>query len=187
MEKKELLRKSAITIFAKEGYYNSTVKMVADEAGVAVGTIYNYFANKKEILEYIFEVELKKRIEHLEKLKSKDLTFQQKAITFLDKHFTELEANPETTTVLTQESRPPSKHSLESVDGFMNQLPALIAELLEQAKDKGEIRDVDSRLVANAIFNSLHGMAVKVSRSKEYNFAQAKKELINLYWIGLAK
>ncbi|WP_408956149.1 TetR/AcrR family transcriptional regulator [Natroniella sp. ANB-PHB2] len=187
MSKRELVRQSAIELFVQEGYYNTTVKMISEGAGVAVGTVYNYFANKKEILEYIFEVELTKRVRFLEELKNKDVSFQQKVIIFLNKHFSELEANPTTTTVLTQECRLPSKNNLQTVEKFMNQIPDLIAQLLEQAEEKGEIREVNSKLVANIIFNSLHGMAVKVSRSEKYNFAQAKKELINLYWLGLKK
>ncbi|MCK8817780.1 TetR/AcrR family transcriptional regulator [Natroniella sulfidigena] len=187
MNKKELIRQSAIELFAQDGYYNTTVKMVSKKAGIAVGTVYNYFANKEEILEYIFEVELTKRIRFLEELKNKDISFQQKARLFLDKHFSELEAKPTTTTVLTQECRLPSENKLETVEKFMNQIPALIAQLLEQAKEKGEIREINSKLVANAIFNSLQGMAIKVSRSEEYNFAQAKKELLNLYWLGLKR
>lgn len=187
MDKKEEILDSAVTVFASEGYHNATVKMIADKADIAVGTVYNYFDNKAEILANIFTIELSKRTDLLKSLKEKELTFQQKAMIFLDKHFSELEANPEVTTVLTQESRPPRKHSLKVVKDFMNQLPALMAELLEEAKEKGEIRDINSQLIANAIFNSLHGMAVKVSQSEVYDFPQAKKELINLYWLGLKR
>ena len=51
MEKKELIRKYSIKVMAKEGYHNTKVQAIADEANISVGTIYNYFKNKKEILD----------------------------------------------------------------------------------------------------------------------------------------
>ena len=65
MNKKELIRKHSIKVMAKEGYHNTKVQTIAQEANISVGTIYNYFKNKKEILEYIFQVEHDRRIKFL--------------------------------------------------------------------------------------------------------------------------
>jgi len=40
----------ASRIFAKKGYHKATTKEIARAAGVAEGTIYNYFNNKRELL-----------------------------------------------------------------------------------------------------------------------------------------
>jgi AcrR family transcriptional regulator len=41
---------AAIKVFAEKGFHAATVKDVATEAGVADGTIYNYFENKSALL-----------------------------------------------------------------------------------------------------------------------------------------
>ena len=41
---------AAIKVFAEKGFHAATIKDVAAEAGVADGTIYNYFANKTALL-----------------------------------------------------------------------------------------------------------------------------------------
>ena len=41
---------AAVEVFAEKGFDNATVKDVAKAAGVADGTIYNYFRNKKDLL-----------------------------------------------------------------------------------------------------------------------------------------
>lgn len=41
---------SAIKVFAEKGFHAATIKDVATEAGVADGTIYNYFENKMALL-----------------------------------------------------------------------------------------------------------------------------------------
>ena len=40
----------AAQVFAKKGFHKSTTKEIAQAAGVAEGTIYNYFDNKRELL-----------------------------------------------------------------------------------------------------------------------------------------
>lgn len=186
--KKELIRESAIKVIAAEGYYNTTVKMIAEEADIAVGTVYNYFTNKKEILNYIFKVEFDKRIELLESLRKQEKSLREILIFFLNKHFSWLENSRATTTVLVQESSLPHKHSLTAINDFMNKLPQLLAEMIETAQQKGEIRKVNSEIIANAIFHSIRGVALKVEGDDlDYNFNMAKRELINFIWVGLIK
>lgn len=40
----------AAQVFAKKGFHKATTKEIAQAAGVAEGTIYNYFRNKRELL-----------------------------------------------------------------------------------------------------------------------------------------
>jgi len=46
---------ASVRIFSKVGYFDTKIHKIADEAGVANGTVYLYFKNKEEILIRIFE------------------------------------------------------------------------------------------------------------------------------------
>jgi TetR/AcrR family fatty acid metabolism transcriptional regulator len=46
--------KAAVAVFSMHGYHASTVADVAKEAGVATGTIYNYFERKEDLLIELF-------------------------------------------------------------------------------------------------------------------------------------
>ncbi len=46
-------------VFARQGFYQSTVAQIAKEAGVADGTIYLYFKNKDDILVNFFHYKTK--------------------------------------------------------------------------------------------------------------------------------
>ena len=41
MEKKEAIRQAAITVIAQRGFHEAVIDMIAGEARVSVGTIYN--------------------------------------------------------------------------------------------------------------------------------------------------
>lgn len=54
---REQIMKAALRVFGERGYERSTTKAIAQEAGVAEGTIFNYFPTKKDILLSFWEEE----------------------------------------------------------------------------------------------------------------------------------
>ena len=49
-ERRNQILDAAARLFARKGYKGATIREIAHEAGVAEGTIYNYFANKHDLL-----------------------------------------------------------------------------------------------------------------------------------------
>jgi TetR/AcrR family transcriptional regulator, fatty acid metabolism regulator protein len=49
-DKKEIILKSALSVFSEKGYHAATISEIASKANVAEGTIYTYFKNKEELL-----------------------------------------------------------------------------------------------------------------------------------------
>lgn len=47
----QAIREAAIRVVARKGFAHATVQDIADEAGVAKGTVYLYFKSREEILE----------------------------------------------------------------------------------------------------------------------------------------
>jgi len=50
---RELLIESALHQFAANGYHGTSMRQIAEAAGLAVGGIYNHFASKEEILKAV--------------------------------------------------------------------------------------------------------------------------------------
>jgi TetR/AcrR family fatty acid metabolism transcriptional regulator len=48
--KRQLILRAAAAVFARRGYHGASMAQVAEEAGVAAGTIYLYFAGKEQLL-----------------------------------------------------------------------------------------------------------------------------------------
>ncbi len=53
-EKRRLILDAAVRVFAQKGYHTCRVGDIAEEAGVAHGLLYHYFASKEEVLETVF-------------------------------------------------------------------------------------------------------------------------------------
>ncbi|MGA2107933.1 MAG: TetR family transcriptional regulator [Syntrophorhabdales bacterium] len=55
MDKKELLARTAIDLFAKKGYANTSIRDIGKAAKVNVALIYYYFKDKEALLQHIIE------------------------------------------------------------------------------------------------------------------------------------
>lgn len=55
IQKKQLVIDTARKLFYKNGYYNTTTNEIAKQAGLSIGTLYSYFADKETILLALLE------------------------------------------------------------------------------------------------------------------------------------
>ncbi|HEY6397740.1 MAG TPA: TetR/AcrR family transcriptional regulator [Solirubrobacteraceae bacterium] len=53
-DKRRLILDAAVRVFARQGFHTCRVSDIADEAGVAYGLVYHYFASKEQILDTLF-------------------------------------------------------------------------------------------------------------------------------------
>src|SRR4030095_1581823 len=60
--KREILR-AALELFSKKGFFRTTTKQISDKAGIAEGTLFNYFKTKEDLALYFFEQELAALVE----------------------------------------------------------------------------------------------------------------------------
>lgn len=49
IEKKRLIKKTAINLFSSNGYHSVSTNEIAKKAGVSIGTLYSYFPNKETL------------------------------------------------------------------------------------------------------------------------------------------
>ncbi len=54
LDKRRLILDAAVRVFARQGFHACRVSDIADEAGVAYGLVYHYFASKDEVLNTLF-------------------------------------------------------------------------------------------------------------------------------------
>jgi AcrR family transcriptional regulator len=75
-EKIKLITETALRLFAQHGYESTSVSMIAKEAGISKGLMYNYFESKNALLKLVMEEGMKGFMEVLniqnEKVISRD-------------------------------------------------------------------------------------------------------------------
>ena len=102
--KEENILKSAVNIFAKEGFYKAKIVDIAEKAGVATGSVYLYFKSKEDILLMIFEniwSFMHNKLEYI--VRDKNLSPVDKFDAMIDLIFDTFSANPDTAVVIANE------------------------------------------------------------------------------------
>src|SRR5690606_37882473 len=54
-EKEKQLIEASIDLFAQEGFWNTPTARIAKHAGVATGTLFNYFASKDVLIDAVYQ------------------------------------------------------------------------------------------------------------------------------------
>lgn len=73
---KQAILAAALKLFAEKGFYNTSTRTISRKAGIAEGTLFNYFETKEDLALYFFEREMEEGIGWFEgkpRLKRADL------------------------------------------------------------------------------------------------------------------
>jgi len=87
---RESILKQGETLLKENGYDKLAMREVASKCGIAVGTLYNYFPNKDELVEQIIFEHWGEVLVHIEKLTVSEITLKEKLLTlsrYLDDFF----------------------------------------------------------------------------------------------------
>ncbi len=194
-DKRAAILNAALRTFVKRGYPDTKVSEIASEAGVAEGTLYNYFTSKEELLLALFDEkwgaiigDIKKKIARLDdpnkKLKA---VFAMVVRMFRkDRHLAEIFLVD-----IRQSSIFLSNYTVKRIVEFIG----LIEEILEEGKRKGIYRkDLDSGVAKMVIFGAAQGILLswvlndsKLVKDKTFKFSlyRAAKTLKDIFKTGL--
>ena len=72
IERQEEILQVAFEEFALKGYQNASLSIIIKKLGLAKGSFYRYFLNKKDLFAYLVENSISRRLSKLDKLISQD-------------------------------------------------------------------------------------------------------------------
>ncbi len=170
------IRRVAKRLFEEQGYEATTSRQIAEASGVALGTIFLHFSDKSAMLANILyediEVTVADAFLHLptkDKLLDKLLFLATELYSYYLKH-------PDLSRVLLQNSM---FHQTDAA--FSNQVKGFvraIAQLIEQAKGIGEIRqDKDAEAMAHLFMAAYLFVLLALLRGELTGLEQARKRL----------
>lgn len=186
---KELIYAAAVEVIANLGFYSATTDVIAEKAGVSVGTIYNYFRSKEEILSAIFERELSKRLMWLRKLQEEPAGAKEVLERFFHLHCTDFQDSLQVARILLRERSFARNHDPQALTSYMEQVPKEIMKILKAGQRSGELRDdLDVRLAAAIVFSAMEGIVTAaVEGGDDSLLAQGHASLTKILWGGLGK
>ncbi|GAB6044466.1 TetR/AcrR family transcriptional regulator [Caminibacter profundus] len=94
-EKKIQIMKTALNLFAKQGFFNTTIADIAKEMGMSVGNMYNYFPSKESLAKELLIYTSKKFGDEIRKINEMNISSREKIKRIVELYFNIAEEEPE--------------------------------------------------------------------------------------------
>lgn len=186
-DKREAILRSAIKVFAGNGFFNAKVADIAREAGIADGTVYLYFKSKDDILHSIFDRAMAEFISEGKKELEPIGDPFEKLRKIAQLHLERLGSDRDLAIVFQVELRGSTKFMQEfSAAGFGEYLD-IIKRTIEEGQKSGTFRsDLKPIVCAKILYGSLDEMVTNwILSSKKYPLAPMADEVMKIFFGGL--
>jgi AcrR family transcriptional regulator len=176
-------------IFARKGYHRTNVADIVARAGIARGTFYLYFQNKKDLFEELLEQvvgELTIRIERLKVGPGHPDPVQQLRDN-LGRVLAYVLAERELTDILLNHSTGFDRELDEKIQDFYDRIAALIQRSLDLGIQMNLVRKSNTRATSYAILGGIKEVIGMLSRSRATDTAEFVEEILDFGLRGVAR
>jgi TetR/AcrR family fatty acid metabolism transcriptional regulator len=180
---------AAVRVFARQGFYQSTIAQIAKEAGVADGTIYLYFKNKDDILVQFFSYRTKQVFESFREEVDRAETSADKLRNLVRRHLAEFQRDRDGAVVYQVETHQSSRLAENQIREMSQMYRDLISEIVEQGQQEGTIRkDLYVGLVKRFIIGAVDEVINTWLHSNgEYDLVSMADPLVELFMTGIGQ
>jgi TetR/AcrR family fatty acid metabolism transcriptional regulator len=178
---------AAVKVFARQGFYQSTVAQIAKEAGVADGTIYLYFKNKDDILVQFFSYRTKQVFDRFRaEVKTADNSLD-KLRYLIRRHLTEFQRDRDMAVVYQVETHQNSRLAESQIREMSKMYQDLVSDIVELGQQDGSIRkDLYVGLVKRFILGAVDEVInTWLHSEKEYDLVSMADPLVELFIRGI--
>ena len=192
-DRRKQILKAALSVFSTKGYGESTMADVAEAAGVGVGTLYNYYKNKRDLLISLVErllfteglISIVSRMDGQGDRQMIDLLLQERLEFAI--------GNAQTIIFLFFEIQRDAKLRKHYVQKVVNPAITKLEDFIRSQVKRGNFRQVDDRIIARTIMGTLIGSAILYrleqhdSPFKKAHLKEISGEIGSLFFTGLEK
>ena len=178
---------AAVKVFARQGFYHSTISQVAREAGVADGTIYLYFKNKDDILVNFFSFITKQAFERFRQAVDSAADSEEKLRRLIRSHLSAFQQDMNFAIVYQVETHQSSRLAEEQIKEMSKMYRDIIAEIVEQGQAEGCFRkDVYVGLVKRFVIGAVDEViSTWIHAGGKYDLVTMAEPLVDLFIRGI--
>ena len=178
---------AAEQIAAEQGVPNASLQAIAERAGVAVGTIYNYFPDKQELFAALFKRrrdELSAAIDETAKKHGKE-PFAAQLEAFVNSVFTHFDRHRAYLRIAL-DSQPVVNEERGKKQPAMQQLQERAERIVRLGVREKRLRDVEVELMATVLVSIVRAVLLMRAHRDE-PFAPETARIVSLFLEGAAK
>lgn len=181
---------AAVKVFAEKGFHEARVGDVAEEAGIAYGLVYHYFASKEELLETIFRTTWTEMLARVEEVESAGVPASEAVRQVTALLLRTWRRDPDLVRVLVREVTR-NQHVQQELEEITAAMEAL-ERIVRRGQETGEFRqDLDPRLAAVVFYGALEEVlsswVLGQLPDRDVDINRAEQSVVALLTGGLAQ
>ena len=164
-DKRRLILNAAVRVFARQGFHACRVSDIADEAGVAYGLVYHYFASKDEILDTLFlerwkvMLELIREVDGASSPDGESIPVREKLLAIASFIVDSYRHDPDLMKVIIVEVTRAANSFGQTHLGQIREAYELIGEIVVKAQEEGVFKvEIEAQFAAMAFYGAIEQM-----------------------------
>ena len=182
------IMEEAARLFARRGFYATSMRAIAQAAKVSIGAIYHYFSSKEEVYFAILRRELERRRAAVEAIRAKSPSAEEAIRHVARVHFELLKESGETIRLLSRAWLPDSPALRRKAQALYQEFAEYVAELLKEGMAARQIRPCHPLITAYALLGMVEAVTARCLAgdevAREY-LERAPEELAEMAWRAL--
>lgn len=146
---------ASVHLFLSKGFNETSMREIAEAAGIGKSTLYDYFPSKDDILLSFVEDELQRLTEEAEEIANRNIGAMEKLRQMMFAYMDYLATNEDFYMKLSLEVQRLAQQSLARVQRKRHALQDRLRGIIEEGIREGCFRPVDSLLATRVIFTAL--------------------------------
>ena len=186
LNKRELLLQAALKMFVENGFENSPTSKIAKNAGVATGTLFNYFETKTKLINELY-LEVKNELAAaLKKNLSEAVTVRQKIETIWFNCVTWAIERPDGNRFFAMYKT--SSYILSSTREEGYKKFSFVLDILKEGIEKEILKDVPVILLNESMFGTIFGsVAFLTAHYEEFSNKEFRDKSFSILWDSLKR
>jgi AcrR family transcriptional regulator len=185
---REEIRKAANRVIAAHGMVGMTVALVAEEAGLAKGTLYNYFEDKNDLIFYVIMKSFEPLVDRLEEVADADLPPVEQLARAVQTVLGGFAGQQHLITMAVQSRATvdPAK-AMPEMQKMRARMERAFARIIKRGMDRGAYRPGDPDAVARLLIAAVNGLVhPRVFRATEGSVEEEAAHLVDVFLNGIA-
>lgn len=185
---RDAILEAAAAVFARDGAAHVRIEDIAAHAGIAVGTLYNYFRDRSALVGALIELRTAALLDGLDVAVRSDAPFEQRLARFVEALAQHFEANRPLLSILLEEERLHGQDARTASrrQSVLRELMTRAERLLAEGVRDGALRDGDPGMYAALLVGMVRGM-VTSALTGHARLADAAPNIVGVFLKGAAK
>jgi TetR/AcrR family fatty acid metabolism transcriptional regulator len=155
-DKRRVILDAAVRVFARQGFHACRVSDIADEAGVAYGLVYHYFASKDEVLDTLFLERWNVMLELIREVDGEPIPVREKLAAIASFIVDSYRHDPDLMHVIVVEVTRAANSFGRTHIGEIRNAYELIGEIVAKAQAEGVFKaEIEARFAAMAFYGAI--------------------------------